>query len=215
MAVYKSSIIFLFFIGLSTLNASCGKRGEKEVKISSQVDTISFATSNKIDSKSNCFKKWLQDTLKTIDSSFDNKYSSWRSEPDSIYIDNDSLLLTIVKNYNGRYGLFEEKVEYKDVNSIVSTLSLSEETPNCNDIIVTRIAFLYSPSQSDSGIYELKMKVKLLKVIKDSGDKDIDYSIVNGRLDHKIVRYIVRDSVVRREYYDFLWDNGKLEKFLR
>jgi hypothetical protein len=59
MAVYKSSIIFLFFIGLSTLNASCGKRGEKEVKISSQVDTISFATSNKIDSK-NGFKTHLK-----------------------------------------------------------------------------------------------------------------------------------------------------------
>lgn len=158
------------------------------------------------------FKKWLVDTLKIIDTLNTKVQSANVGKIENVIVSKDSLDLSVVRRYAIIYPLDSSHKLDVNLTLVLSLLDQYGELPKSGSKIQFDILYYYTVSPVPQLSYDLSVEIKRLLVIDISKTINSEYSIVNGRLDHKIVTFLKEKDVKKTEYIDFIWNNDMLVK---
>ncbi|PVD51779.1 hypothetical protein DC498_13795 [Terrimonas sp.] len=162
--------------------------------------------------KNSIFKKWLVDTLKIIDFSKTELQTQSSGKIENVIVSQDSLDLSIVRGYDVTYPIGISKNPDANLEMVLSLLDQYGELPRSQSKIEFDILLYYAVSPVPELSYDMSIEVKRLLISDVSKMTSSEYSIVNGRLDHKIVVWSSVKGTKKTEYIDFIWENNTLIK---
>lgn len=158
------------------------------------------------------FKTWLKDTLSRIKGDLILEQKSNSAFLSSyIEIGSDSTSFEIIKNYTVQIKSGRLNKHSDDVKRIIELLMEYDEIPSRKYILIFSTSNYYTPSMSNTLIYDNLFEIKELKVIVEKPFSTRKYTCIRGRINSKTQFIKARNENVVKEY-NFIWVGNSLKK---